>query len=262
MYVKATRSLSSNMKKFRLSLRALLAFTAIACLWFGKASIDARRQRAAVDWVESNGGLVFYDWSYDQHGAPKPVGSQKPFWPKWLMRAIGEDYFQTAASVMFARNADVRDISMLRSLPDLQHVVLTDNKVEDLTPLQDLQLKSLYLARNNVTDLSPLSQMNSLEQLFVDDNGITDISPISQLTSLQSLFAKQNTIVDIHPLSELRKLQFLDLSDNQIVDCSPLMDLPPMQSLNLMGNPIGRERLKPLRTRQPLMRGSDWFQGW
>jgi Leucine-rich repeat (LRR) protein len=63
-------------------------------------------------------------------------------------------------------------------------------------------------------------------------------------------------------LSELRKLQFLDLSDNQIVDCSPLMDLPPMQSLNLMGNPISREQLKRLRTRQPLMRGSDWFQGW
>lgn len=262
MYVKATGSLPSNMKPFRLSLRALLAFTAIACLWFGKASIDARRQKTAVDWVESNGGLVFYDWSFDQHGAPKPVGSQKPFWPKWLMRTIGEDYFQTAVSAMFPRNADLRDISMLRSLPELHHIDLTDNKVEDLTPLQDLHLKSLYLTRNNVTDISPLSRMKSLEQLFVDDNGITDVSPVSQLTNLQNLLARQNAIVDVSALSELRKLQFLDLSDNQIADCSPLMSLSPMQYVNLTGNPISREQLKRLRTRQPAMSGVDWSLGW
>jgi hypothetical protein len=42
----------------RISLRTLLVLVTILCLWFGKISIAAHRQRKAVEWVNEHGGEI------------------------------------------------------------------------------------------------------------------------------------------------------------------------------------------------------------
>jgi Leucine-rich repeat (LRR) protein len=64
-----------------------------------------------------------------------------------------------------------------------------------------------------------------LQTLDLRSNQISDVSPLSGLLQLQTLDLSSNQISDVSPLSGLLQLQTLDLSSNQISDVSPLIPL-------------------------------------
>ena len=75
----------------------------------------------------------------------------------------------------------------------------------------------------NIINLEGLQYAVNLQSLDLYKNQISDISALSGLTNLQSLDLGNNQLSDISPLSSLINLQRLYLDDNQISDVSPLV---------------------------------------
>nr|WP_252192464.1 leucine-rich repeat domain-containing protein [Pseudoflavonifractor sp. MCC625] len=57
-----------------------------------------------------------------------------------------------------------------------------------------VNLKSLDLSENSITDLSPLAGLENLTYLELDRNNITDLAPLSGLTGLEHLNLYNNLI--------------------------------------------------------------------
>ena len=110
----------------------------------------------------------------------------------------------------------------------------------------------LYLGGNNISDISPLSQLIGLDWLVLGSNNISDISPLADLIYLSRLDLSNNQISDISPLRELTNLggsamsyPNLDLRGNQITDIEPLVANPGLfdATVDLRDNPLSPESI-------------------
>jgi len=114
---------------------------------------------------------------------------------------------------------------------------LVNNQISDITPLSELtNLSRLVLSHNQIIDTTPLAKLKNLESLSLSFNEINDISPLSELTNLSSLDLSYNQISDITPLSELTELKTLHFENNQISDISPLIGLINLSGTNFRNN--------------------------
>ena len=136
---------------------------------------------------------------------------------------------------MYLADADIEPLKYMVNLTSLD---LRQNNITDLTPLAGLtQLKSLELRGNNLSDLSPLAGLTNLETLRLGGSGtgldnpnISDLSPLAGLHQLQTLcLPRQASIGDLSALADLVSLKNLtmdgvssDTSREQITDLSPL----------------------------------------
>jgi hypothetical protein len=175
--------------RFRYSISSFLIAIALVSALLGKMSIEARRQKAAVEWVRDHGGGVLYDWNehHMEYWTPPP---DHPY-PKWLRELFGDDYFQTVTYVW----VDSSNLTTLKNLPKIHTLILSDNGIVDLSPLESLKkLKVLDLNRNQIIDLAPLARLPLLTSLHLEDNRITDISPLLSLEYLTEAELKGNQV--------------------------------------------------------------------
>jgi hypothetical protein len=133
------------------------------------------------------------------------------------------------------RSIDVKDISALDSLVNLEILELQNHKIADLNPLKNLKkLKKLYLPDNLVlTDLSPLSNLRNLEKLDLRNNKISDVSALSGLTNLRDLSIQSNPVTTIQSLAGLINLEDLNLGSTDIDDISVLLNFKKLKKLSL-----------------------------
>ena len=74
----------------RFSMRGLIVLLVVIGVALGWLVRGARNQREAVAAIRKTGGLVSYDWE-SKNG--KWVRNGRPWAPKWLVDALGVDYF-------------------------------------------------------------------------------------------------------------------------------------------------------------------------
>ncbi len=95
-------------------------------------------------------------------------------------------------------------------------------------------LKIANLLGNQITDLTPLSNLTQLEALNITANGLTDISDISGLTNLVQLGIGQNQLTDISVVANMPRMRSLAIHDNpQLSHLSPIDDLDSLTDINL-----------------------------
>lgn len=123
-----------------------------------------------------------------------------------------------------------------------------------------LYLRSDTLSRRiegmPITDLSPLSELTSLEVLNLDIQRVTDLSPLRYLTNLRVLSLNDNLVTDLSPLSYLTNLEVLNLNNNRVSDLSPLSSLTNLQRLYL-----GSNRIMDIGSLRPLMDSNLQYVG-
>jgi len=74
---------------------------------------------------------------------------------------------------LYLADKDLRDISLLASMSDLEYLDLDDNVITDISWLRSLaNLKTLYLQNNMIRDITPLEGLVSLKYLFLEGNPI------------------------------------------------------------------------------------------
>jgi Leucine-rich repeat (LRR) protein len=111
----------------------------------------------------------------------------------------------------------------------LTYLNCSNNKIEDLSPLQGMPLKTLNITGNPVTSLVALKD-TKLQELTCSKTSITTLQPISSL-SLQSLNANTTDITSIKPLQDmpLRRLNIFNCK--HLKDIYTLSDIPTLEDL-------------------------------
>ena len=143
-------------------------------------------------------------------------------------------------------NRGVRSLQGLECATNLDRLSLARNQITNLSPLVGLtKLRRLWLGVNKITNISPLTKHTKLEFLDLTDNQITNISPLAGLKKLEKLALTDNQITNISPLAGLKKLEQLSLRDNRVSSLRPLAGLTNLSAeLVLDGNQI--TNLSPL----------------
>ena len=117
-------------------------------------------------------------------------------------------------------NNQIKKIDHLVSLPNLQSLDLSANKIAEINnfwmPGSNLdKLRSLNLAKNQIKSIKHLDHLPNLETLDLQDNRISELSGLSKLTNLRNLYLQSNMIETLE-LPELRHLVELNVRKNKI----------------------------------------------
>lgn len=139
----------------------------------------------------------------------------------------------------------------LENCPSLRLIDLEGHEISDLTPLKDLELlQSVNLAGNRIKDLSPLGALERLQYLHLANNQIVDVKPIAKLRNLNALYLSKNQLQDIDPVAGMSKLWTLYVDGNEVKDIGPLKGLKSLSLLHLAGNQV--HDISPLADLQEL----------
>jgi hypothetical protein len=110
-------------------------------------------------------------------------------------------------------------------------------------------VNALHFQRNQITDISPISNLRNLQFIYFHSNLITELPVFNFPTNIGDVAFSKNQIVDISNLSNLTNVFRLGLSQNMISDVSPLVTLSNLkwnEALNLDNNQIAD--ISPLNT--------------
>lgn len=128
---------------FQYSLRSLLVILTALAVWLGVVVNRAREQREAVGAIEAAGGAVYFDWEFEP--------DRKPHGPVWLRKIIGDDYFQRATSVCFAR--------LFAETPD--------GKIEVVPYLRDVDIEALIPSLRRLRRLESISTFSNVSNATI-----------------------------------------------------------------------------------------------
>lgn len=113
-------TLKPRRRWFQYSLRSFFVVVAAVAVWLGIIAHRAREQQEAVRAIEALGGRVRYDWQFEQDD---PFGEdvQERGGPRWLRRAVGDDYFQSVESVSLVAGS-LGESQIMELVPSLQRL--------------------------------------------------------------------------------------------------------------------------------------------
>lgn len=168
----------------------------------------------------------------------------------------GIDHFRNL-EVLDLSNNEIHDVSQLKTLTNLKDLNLSENRIVDLEEanfeaLFHIGLIQLNLdenesyyggGKNQLSNISLLANISSLDSLSLQNNAVEDFSALSKLKNLSSLNLAQNNIIEIDSLSNFTNLHCLNLRDNDIRDISVLSNLVDLEYLNLHSN----EKIQTIR---------------
>ena len=126
---------------------------------------------------------------------------------------------------------------------ELYHLNLGDNAITSLSGIERLTtLNVLLVQRNNISDLSPLSDLTRIHTLNISWNpGITSIEPLGQ--GLQKTLVNLDMAglaVDLTPVGGMENLDHLRIGDDWnshriSLDLAPLSGLTRLEYLHIFG---------------------------
>jgi Leucine-rich repeat (LRR) protein len=114
--------------------------------------------------------------------------------------------------------------------PNLHMLGIVDQKIFDLSILEQTMIETLALSNNLITDLSPLTKMPCLSKLYVKGNPISNISPLGAIPTLKLLDIGNTQVIDLTPINGCN-LQTLWMKDTPVIDYSPLVSMPQLKTL-------------------------------
>lgn len=95
-------------------------------------------------------------------------------------------------------------------------------------------LEQLMLGGNNITDLSPLSNLHKLWELQLLFNAtLEDITPLSTLTNMKRMSLSHTSIKDISALKDMKKLYWVCLKETHVKDFSVLSSLSHLENCDV-----------------------------
>lgn len=111
----------------------------------------------------------------------------------------------------------VTSLEDLKMMPNLEHLLLYLNDISDISPLEDLPLKTLALSGNPISDFSPIAKLTKLQYLELCCTLFEDASLMKDMSHLRVLSLNDTYVRDIAPLKDL-PLEEISLSTSNIID--------------------------------------------
>lgn len=107
-------------------------------------------------------------------------------------------------------------------------------------------LRELLMDDNQISDLKPLEKLTKLERLYLAGNPVQDVRPLAGLTGLRVLDLSATAVKDAAPLASLENLEWLDLYGSEVTDAEPLKNLPKLAELRIGDEPVFNKKFKAL----------------
>ena len=149
---------------------------------------------------------------------------------------------------LYASHNEICDLSTMDDLSSLTHLDLSYNNLgcdgsgesPNFDSLENASnLIELKLDHNDLVSIEGLEGRNiNLTTLYLNDNQLTDITPISEYTTLEELYIENNSISVIDDLSGMTELTKINLSNNNIVDFTDLLTIEGLTEVTLNNNNI------------------------
>ncbi|TWT36348.1 Leucine Rich repeats (2 copies) [Posidoniimonas corsicana] len=230
----------------------------VTCLWTGRTAYLASRQSEAIKTISDARGIVGYQ--REQSVDENPNNRLRCSAPKWLINALGEDYFRTPISAEFASQVNRQEargeicissdvIRALGNLRTLQAIGLSRNKLIDdaaLGPLSNLsQLHTVSLNNTGVTG-SGLKHLKAvpLTYLELSHSPVTNdgIASIRSLRSLECLGLNNTLVSDLglERIAQFTRLRELSLNNTDVTDVglARLGQTTTLQFVSLKGTKV------------------------
>ena len=170
----------------------------------------------------------------------------------YIKNIDGEDYirpidFEDKGSINLSNTGlndeDLEDLKIFSDMSEIS-LDLSDNNLTDLTPLSELKnkysLHELYIANNNISDLTPLKDFKNISYLDARENNISDLTPLMGMKKLNSINISNNQVSDLTPLKNAEKLLYIAATNNEINSIDSFGDLN-VSSLDISDNPVNWE---------------------
>lgn len=218
-------------RKFRFTLRTMMLAVLVCGLLLGPLS--RIQQSRKQDWqaliLESNGdGDLQY--AHEFNSAGKMIAGAKEPGPAWVKKFTGRHFFLNP--IIFKGQCD---LEVLANFNTLREVELTD--ATEIAPLKRLRNVRVLTLHKVVEDLSPLEQMESLEELRLYCPTKRDLQSLSSLTNLRSLTIvgseKDFPVNDLPSVASLVNLEELTTVDIRLKRCDSLKGLGKLKALSL-----------------------------
>ena len=120
---------------------------------------------------------------------------------------------------------NIDDISLLQKMPNLHIVVLDYQKIYDISPLQDLELISLSLCGNPITNLSCLRNQKALKELYLAKTGVFSLDDLTGCSALTTLDCSYTSVTSLKPITSL-PIRAMRLTNAPIADWEDIAALP------------------------------------
>ncbi len=126
-------------------------------------------------------------------------------------------------------------LNSLKSLT-LNGCGIDDNELKDICTAT--WITSLKVDKNQISDLTQLTQLCQLQGFSASDNRIASVEAFGVLTGIRQLNLSKNNLTNIDSLSKLTAVTALDISGNSISDFNTLLSLKAVEDLKLSSNKI------------------------
>lgn len=146
----------------------------------------------------------------------------------------------------------INDLSHLSPFANLEVLKLESTSVTDLRPLTNLNsLISLSYMTGPLNDLSAMSALAGLLELTITNTGIEDLRPLIPLKNLQRLNCSGNLIKSIRPLENLTNLSYLDISNTKAWRLHWLDDLKDLNVLICFNSRVNDKKISEFKSKFP-----------
>ena len=124
---------------------------------------------------------------------------------------------------------DLTDFTMMKNIENL---ALCNQEIEDISALENLPLKELYLNKNKITDFSVLTGLTNLDLLCILENPAEDLSVLKECSSITRLNIESMKLADIDFLGQMNP-NILYMNNAEIKDgnMKPLLEINNLQEL-------------------------------
>ena len=127
---------------------------------------------------------------------------------------------------------NITDLTDLTMMKNLENLALCNQEIEDISVLENLPLKELYLNKNKITDFSVLTGLTNLDLLCILENPAEDLSVLKECSSITRLNIESMKLTDIDFLGQMN-LNILYMNNAEIKDgnMKPLLEINNLQEL-------------------------------
>jgi hypothetical protein len=141
----------------------------------------------------------------------------KPHWEDTLDEATVDD-----PSLVVPRG-DIRDISDLALLKNAKEITFEGNQVTDISPLYKIKsLELLVLNCNPITSIEGIESLQSLRFISLIYTDVSDITPLFKIPSLEGISFENAPVASIEGIENLKHLASLHIGNSNVTDISPL----------------------------------------
>jgi hypothetical protein len=245
-------SLKSWRRWLWISVRGSIVLVLILGGWIGCVVRSARSQHEAVAVVHRAGGVVSFDWPYDQYYGPDNV--PLPAWLEWCVDRVGKDYFTHAVSVRLG----IGWYEYQQPMPEFEKRSY-DAGFAGIGQLSQLEILEVDGTRTEDRELANLQRLTCLKTLTLKDVRPTDngLFFLRRLTQLEELDLAGTTVTDagLAHLEGLARLRRLRLDGTSVTDAGlvHLKGLTGLRGLDLIETNVTDAGVQDLRRALPLL---------